>query len=237
VVVIFLLLFFQKCFEGFPRLIMIVNLIVLICLSGFLVSVARANVELAAGSSSKTLSSTIFLNTSTPGVQNDLFFPTDPFVGQQFGNVLKRNSNFLFVCTNSKVYLYGKPNSINASTPLASWSLLKTLQSDSPSVSNGVDGFGSALAVNDGFVSIGAPLSGKVFVYSMKDIQDSLNQPESVPPLPVKPFLLQSPGSASSPGERFGSSMDTNSDYLAIGSPGSYFGSVYLFKVAAGPSK
>jgi hypothetical protein len=219
---------------------MIVNLIVLIGLSGFLVSVARANVELAAGSSSKTLSSTIFLNTSTPGVHNGLFFPTDPFAGQQFGNGLKRNSNFLFVSSNSKVYLYGTPNSVNASTPVVPWSLLKTLQSDSPSVSNGFDGFGSALAVNDGFVSIGAPLSGKVFVYSMKDIQDSINQPESVPPLPplpVRPFLLQSPGSVSSPGERFGSAMDMNSDYLAIGSPGSYFGSVYLFKVAAGPSK
>jgi hypothetical protein len=219
---------------------MIVNLIVLIGLSGFLISVG-ASVDLAALSSSRSLLSTIFLNTSTPGVQNGLFFPTDPLVGQQFGNILKRNSNFLFVSSNSKVYLYGKPNSSNASVPLASWSLLKTLQSDSPMVSNGFDGFGSSLAVNDGFVSIGAPLSGKVFVYSMKDIQDSVNQPESVPPLllplPVKPSLLQSPGSASSPGERFGSAMDMNSDYLAIGSPGSFFGSVYLFKVASGPSK
>lgn len=167
--------------------------------------------------------SAAFLNISS-GHDQHVFFPRDATAGQEFGRSLAKSHDLLLFGSCWRAWVYQHEGNDD----------LSVIQGIPPIV-----GFGAQIEANEQFLAVSAlvdePSSyssgGKVLIYPMKAILDFTNA-TTVPPPPLKPVTLQSPAATSVLGEQFGSSLSLLEDFIAVGSPGSYYGSVYVFKAS-----
>lgn len=168
-------------------------------------------------------------------------FPTDRLDDNQvFGEVMVRQGDLLFVSGGltggkARVLVYRELSNDTAS-PL--FRRLGDLVSDKESDGSG---FGSSIAASKSFVAVGAPLdsatgfeAGKVFVYDtdviafLDSTATNITSQSTPPHPPPRPIVLA--GSTSAFRERFGSSLSSSDDVIAVGAPASSFGSTYLFR-------
>ncbi len=168
----------------------------------------------------------VYLFSNATWQQQTILLPNDPDSLSQFGNALAINSNTLFVGAPMHDSFGANAGAVYVFTfDGVSWvQRQKLIGADTASG----DRFGSALALNDGWLAVSAPLhsspgspGGAVYLFEFDGVSW------------VQRYKVGAPDTIA--GDRFGSAIALDNGWLAVGVPlhrfvGSASGAVYLFE-------